>query len=104
MFVWIVHRITGVLLFIMIGIHILAGHVLAGKYTNVFTDAFAKYHKDPLYNSIILLMFIFHSLYGIRTIIIDLGFKREKLLFWSFNVIGLVVFGIASYYFYQRPM
>ena len=104
MFVWIVHRLTGILLFIMISIHIVAGHVLAGKYKSVFTDAFAKYHKDPLYNSIILLMFVFHSLYGLRTIIIDLGFKREKLLFWSFNVVGLLVVGIASYFFYQRPV
>jgi succinate dehydrogenase cytochrome b556 subunit len=104
MFVWIVHRVTGILLFVMISIHILAGHVLAGKYQNIFTDAFAKFHKDPLYNSIILFMFIFHSLYGIRTMIVDLGFRKERALFWSFNIVGLVVFGLASFYFYQRPM
>ena len=35
---------------------------------------------------------IFHGLYGLRTMILDLGRKRERLLFWSCTVLGSVLF------------
>jgi succinate dehydrogenase/fumarate reductase cytochrome b subunit len=37
-------------------------------------------------------LFVFHALYGVRTILIDAGLKREKLLFWVCTILGLVLF------------
>jgi succinate dehydrogenase/fumarate reductase cytochrome b subunit len=38
-------------------------------------------------------LLIFHALYGVRTILLDLGIGRERLLLWGCNLLGVVLFG-----------
>jgi len=40
---------------------------------------------------LILILFTFHSLYGLRTIVVDLGYRKEKRLVWAANVAGAVI-------------
>ena len=97
MFIWLFHRISGLALILLIGVKIISGYALTGNIALANTDA---WHINKTIDVLILFLFIFHSLYGIRTIIIDLGVRQERLLFWSFNIIALVLFGLAYYWIY----
>ena len=97
MLIWLFHRISGLALILLIGIKIISGYALTGEIQLARTDT---WHVNKTIDVLILFLFIFHSLYGVRTIIIDMGVKREKLLFWSFNSIAIVLFGLAYYWIY----
>lgn len=98
MFVWLFHRISGIVLFILIGLQIITGYVLGGELKTAWQKAFANMHRAQAINLSILFLFIFHALYGLRTILIDLGIKKEKFLFWFFTILGILIF-LASTYF-----
>jgi succinate dehydrogenase/fumarate reductase cytochrome b subunit len=40
-------------------------------------------------------LFIYHALYGLRTCLVDLGVRREKLMFWAFTVLGALIFALV---------
>jgi succinate dehydrogenase hydrophobic anchor subunit len=46
-------------------------------------------HTNPLLDTLLLVSVIFHALYGLRTVIIDMGLRKEKLLFWVFTLLGV---------------
>ena len=75
MFIWLFHRISGVSLIVLFGIKILTSFFLFTKDTK--PDWALSLHRQPVIDVLILILFTFHSIYGIRTIIIDLGYKKE---------------------------
>jgi succinate dehydrogenase/fumarate reductase cytochrome b subunit len=86
MFIWLFHRLSGLLLVLLFGLKIATGFFL---YTKGQRPEWALMgHRQPLVDVLILVLFTFHSLYGIRAAIMDLGFRREKLLFWWSNLLG----------------
>ena len=98
MFVWLFHRISGILLFALIGLQIITGYVLGGELTTPWQKAFASIHRIQAINLSILFLFIFHAFYGARTILIDLGIKKEKFLFWFFTILGILIFCVGTYF------
>jgi succinate dehydrogenase/fumarate reductase cytochrome b subunit len=89
MFIWLFHRTSGVLLIVLIALKIFSSYFL---YTKDKKPGWALgIHRNPVVDVLILVLFTFHSLYGLRTIAIDLGYKREKQLFWLSNVLGCVI-------------
>jgi len=49
---------------------------------------------------LILVLFTFHSIYGLRTVGIDLGCRKEKLLFWAANIAaGIISIALIILYF-----
>lgn len=97
MFIWLFHRISGLALILLIGVKILSGYALTGDIELSPTD---EWHINRAIDIAVLFLFIFHSFYGIRTIIIDLGVKRERLLFWIFNITAIMAFGLSYYWIY----
>jgi succinate dehydrogenase hydrophobic anchor subunit len=57
-------------------------------------------HTNPFADTLLIVFGVYHALYGLRTVLIDLGLKKEKLLFWIFTILGLVVsVGLLIVYF-----
>jgi len=98
MFVWLFHRITGLILIVTLSFKILTSFFLMTK--NQKPDWALVLHTNPLIDSLLIVSVIFHALYGLRTVIIDLGVRKEKLLFWIFTILGFVLSaGLLVVYF-----
>ena len=89
MFIWLFHRISGVALIVLFGIKILTSFFLFTK--DQKPDWALSLHRHPVLDILILILFTFHSLYGLRTVVIDLGYRKEKQLFWVANVAAAVI-------------
>ena len=98
MFIWLFHRISGVTLIILFGIKILTSFFLFTK--DQKPDWALSLHRHPVLDILILVLFTFHSIYGLRTVIIDLGCRKEKLLFWAANIVaGILSIALIILYF-----
>jgi succinate dehydrogenase/fumarate reductase cytochrome b subunit len=105
MFIWIFHRVTGILLIFLIAIKIISGLGLTGR-ISVQDVIYGLHFGNAVSMTIdIALIFLvtFHALYGIRTILVDLGIKREKLLLWGFSGAGVVIVTLAMLFVYILP-
>jgi succinate dehydrogenase/fumarate reductase cytochrome b subunit len=89
MFIWLFHRISGVTLIILFSIKILTSYFLFTK--DKKPDWALSLHRNPVLDILILILFTFHSLYGLRTVVIDLGYRKEKQLFWVANITGTLI-------------
>jgi succinate dehydrogenase/fumarate reductase cytochrome b subunit len=57
-------------------------------------------HRLPVLDVLILILFTFHSIYGLRTIAIDFGYRKEKQLFWLSNIIASIISIILLYIYF----
>ncbi|OHE21699.1 MAG: hypothetical protein A2X95_09015 [Syntrophobacterales bacterium GWF2_56_9] len=89
MFIWLFHRISGAILIVLFSIKILTSFFLFTK--DKKPDWALSLHRQPVLDVLILILFTFHSLYGLRTIAIDLGYRKEKQLFWIANVAAALI-------------
>jgi succinate dehydrogenase cytochrome b556 subunit len=89
MFIWLFHRISGAALIVLIGIKIFTSYFLFTK--DKKPDWALSLHRHPVIDVLILILFIFHSIYGLRTIAVDLGYRKEKQLFILSNVVASVL-------------
>ncbi len=95
MFIWLFHRISGSALILLIGIKIFTSYFLMTK--DKKPDWALSLHRHPVLDVLILILFTFHSIYGLRTIAIDLGYRKEKQLFvWS-NILAAVIAVLLIY-------
>ncbi len=98
MFVWVFHRLSGLLLIVLLGFKFLTSFFLMTK--DQKPDWALVLHTNPLTDTLLIVLVVFHALYGLRTVIMDLGARREKLLFWVFTVLGVVLSaGLLIVYF-----
>jgi succinate dehydrogenase/fumarate reductase cytochrome b subunit len=95
MFIWLFHRISGVSLIVLFGIKIMTSFFLFTK--DKKPDWALSLHRQSVIDVLILVLFTFHSIYGIRTIIIDLGYKKEKRLFWLSNCAAMIISAFLLY-------
>jgi len=98
MFVWVFHRVTGLLLIGFLTVKFLTSFFLMTKAQK--PDWALLLHTNPLIDVVLIISVVYHALYGLRTVIIDLGVRKEKLLFWIFTVLGtLITAGLLVLYF-----
>ncbi|HUU52072.1 MAG: hypothetical protein WBF32_12080 [Candidatus Aminicenantaceae bacterium] len=100
MFVWVFHRVSGLLLIVLLVIKFLTSFFLMTKEQK--PDWALVLHTNPLTDTILIISIVFHALYGLRTVIIDLGVKKEKLLFWVFTILGVVSSALLLIIYFTR--
>ncbi|MFQ6082292.1 MAG: hypothetical protein ACE5WD_02900 [Candidatus Aminicenantia bacterium] len=89
MFVWVFHRISGLLLIVLLGIKFFTSFFLMTK--DQKPDWALALHTNPLTDILLIITVVFHAMYGLRTVIYDLGVKKEKLLFWVFTLLSIIL-------------
>ena len=99
MFIWLFHRISGVALILLIGIEIFTGYFLLTK--DKKPDWALSLHRHPVLDVLILILFTFHSIYGLRTIATDLGYRKEKRLFLLSNIVASFVAAVLVYIYFR---
>ena len=92
MFVWVFHRISGLLLIVLLFVQLFTGYFQATAADAGAARTAAALHKLALLNCVLVFLLIFHAFYGLRTILLDLGVRREKLLFWAFTAAGAAAY------------
>jgi len=100
MFVWVFHRITGVLLIVLLAIKFVTSFYLMTKGQK--PDWALVLHTNPLTDTLLIISGVYHALYGLRTIILDLGLRKEKLLFWIFTILGGVISAFFLLVYFTR--
>jgi succinate dehydrogenase/fumarate reductase cytochrome b subunit len=99
MFPYYFIRFSGPLLLILVGLKILSGYSLVGKIVGI--SWLSGLHQNRIFDLLLLFVFIFHALYGLRLFLIDLGMlKKEKLLFWACTIISAGLFTFSYIYFF----
>ncbi len=88
MFVWVFHRISGLLLILLLSIKFITAFFLMTKGQK--PDWALVLHANPIIDVLLILTVVSHALYGLRTVIIDLGLRKEKLLFWIFTILIII--------------
>jgi succinate dehydrogenase hydrophobic anchor subunit len=93
---WLIQRITAIALLVLLPLKIYSGYASVGKLPG--SGALASLHLNPVVDALLLTSVIFHSLYGMRVIFIDLGWvKDNRDVFTVFTTIGVILVGISFY-------
>jgi succinate dehydrogenase cytochrome b556 subunit len=100
MFVWVFHRVSGLLLILLLSIKFLTAFFLMTKEQK--PDWALVLHTNPFIDTLLIISVVFHALYGLRTIAIDLGLRKEKLLFWISTIISLVLSALLLVLYFTR--
>ncbi len=87
MFVWVFHRISGLLLILLLGVKFFTSFFLMTKEQK--PDWALVLHTNPFIDTFLIVSIVFHAFYGLRTVIIDLGVRKEKQLFWIFTLLSV---------------
>lgn len=94
---WLIQRITALILLIVFPLKMYSGYAITGK---VPGQAFlSSIHTNSLLDTLLIFAIIFHALYGIRVILIDLGFvKDNRGIFKLFTILGSVIFAVLFFF------
>lgn len=112
---WILQRLTGALLWIFLGMHLLATHF--GWFTpNVYADKNTGYTGPASYNSVmdrmhstmfwidftLLFIAVYHGLNGLKMISYDIwtGNTARKIVNWVLTILGLASVAFGTYLLY----
>ncbi len=97
---WLVKIVTGLLIVIILGIHLVVNHFVAEGGLLTWADVVAYYQNPliPIMEIAFLIFVVTHALIGVRSILLDLHPSRSTLnvINWAFLLIGagFIVYGI----------
>lgn len=108
MWSWVLHRITGVLTFFFLFVHVL-DTALVRVSPNVYDQVIETY-KSPIVNVMevgLVGAVLYHALNGIRVILVDFwskGPKYQRPMLWAIVGIWVVVMIPGTYFMLERTV
>jgi succinate dehydrogenase hydrophobic anchor subunit len=91
---WLIKLVTGPLLVVLLGIHLIVNHFVANGGLMTYADVVAYYQNPivPVMEIAFLAVVVTHSLIGLRGILLDLKPSRRllRLIDWVLLVVGIV--------------
>lgn len=94
---WLVQRITALLLLILLPLKIYSGYALIGKLPG--SGVLTTLHINAFLDAFLIFALIFHSLYGLRVILIDIGIvKDNRGIFKLFTIIGSILCALTFFF------
>ncbi len=100
MFVWVFHRISGILLIVLLALKFLTAFFLMTKGEK--PDWALILHTNPLTDTLLIISGVYHAFYGIRTIIIDMGLRQEKMLFRLLTFLSTAISAVLLFLYFTR--
>ncbi len=98
MFPYYFIRFSGPVLFILVGLKVLSGYSMVGRISGA--SWLSRLHESRALDIPLIILFVFHALYGLRLFLIDLGMlKCERLLFWAATIVSAVLLIFSYFYF-----
>ena len=108
MWAWVAHRITGVLTFFFLFVHVLDTAVVRIS-PNAY-DKVIELYKNPLVNLLelgLVAAVLYHALNGIRIMLVDFwakGPRFQRPMLWAIIVIWVLVMIPGAYFMLQRTV
>ncbi|PBC84644.1 succinate dehydrogenase subunit C [Streptomyces sp. 2224.1] len=108
MWSWVAHRVTGVLIFFFLFVHVL-DTALVRVSPEAYDNVVATY-KTPIVNVMeygLVAAILFHALNGLRVIAVDFwakGPKYQKQMLWAVGVVWFVLMAGAFYPVLQHTL
>ncbi|GLZ30330.1 succinate dehydrogenase, cytochrome b556 subunit [Lentzea sp. NBRC 105346] len=108
MWSWVAHRITGVLTFFFLFVHVL-DTALVRVSPNAY-DSVVETYKNPVVNLFevgLVGAVLYHALNGIRVMLVDFwekGAKYQRLMLWIILAIWVVVMIPGAYFMLERTI
>jgi len=92
--------VSGLLLILLLAVKFLTSFFLMTKGQK--PDWALLLHTNPLTDTFLIVAGVYHAFFGLRTVIIDLGMRKEKALFWIFTMLGTLVTAALLVIYYTR--
>ena len=104
MWAWLTQRISAICLFLLIPIKIYTGWAARDKvpYPESWSTSAKQVHLTSGIDILLLLCFLLHGFYGLRVILIDVGWIRADSFFWRTLGLAMGIFGVTVWYVYGR--
>ena len=101
---WLTQRVSAVILFVLIPVKIYTGWAAHQKvpFPETWVPSF-RVHFNAAIDIALLLCFLLHGFYGVRVILIDLGWIREDTFFWRTLGVAAAIFGFTVWFVYIHP-
>jgi succinate dehydrogenase hydrophobic anchor subunit len=99
---WLTQRISAIGLFLLIPVKIYTGWAVRGKVPELPSSLGSgkSIHLNSTLDILLLLFFLLHGFYGLRVILIDVGWVREDRFFWRTLAVAGLIFSAAVWFVY----
>lgn len=108
MWSWVLHRITGVSVFLFLFVHVLDTALV--RVDPALYDAVIETYKTPIVNVMevgLVGAVLFHALNGVRIVLIDFwskGPRYQRMMLWTIVAIWVIVMIPGTYYMMKHTI